>query len=661
MIKRETIQAVYQAANVVDVIQDFVQLKRIGANYKTLSPFTNEKTPSFVVSPQKNIWKCFSTNKGGDAIKFLQEYERLSWPDAIKYVAKKYNITIQYEKSSQEEKEKADKREQLFHALDFYKSLFVKNLWNPHMNAIPMNYLRSRGFDDQTIKAFGLGYARQSRQDQYNQAIKSGIKDEILKELGLVFITDIGQTIDRFRDRIIFPVFSLSGRTTGFGGRVIESKGSIAKYLNSSESEVYQKSKLLYGLFQARQEIRMKDACHIVEGYTDVIKMYQKGIKNVVASAGTALTKEQVRLIGNNTKNIILLFDSDAAGQSAALRSINLILEQGLNVKVCALPKGEDPDSFSTKNTLEDIQEYLEAQSEDFIEFKANQLGIAESDNPTEKAEVINQIIASIAVIPNLIEREFYIKKAAKSFQLDERNLFDAMAQEISKKQRFESRKFTSPILKTVEPTPQKHKEVKTQQSDQLKKSLEELLEDLVLYATREITIDETTKSTENFQYTLTKRKVKVFEKIESLFQEENLFYESEVDQKLFELLIHQCKTQGTLDEQFFSMIGSKNPDFTTRVSHFTMKYEAYPLSQWENQNIAVPTIDQGAEEKINDDLLNLEKLLVEQKIESLEEKFKQLDKKGVFQSKEGNELLRQIVEYNDMKSLISERLERIV
>ncbi|MCY3998362.1 MAG: DNA primase [Flavobacteriaceae bacterium] len=662
MIKRETIQTVYQTANVVDVIQDFIQLKKAGVNYKALSPFTNEKTPSFVVSPQKNIWKCFSTGKGGDSVKFLQEHERLSWPDAIKYLAKKYNITIQYEKSSQQDKEKLDRRERLLHALDFYKSLYEKKLWDTQVNAMPMNYLHNRGFEDQTIKTFGLGYAPKARQEQYDQAIKSGIQEEIVKELGLVYLTEIGQTIDRFRDRIIFPVYSLSGRTSGFGGRIMDSKWGGAKYINSSESEVYQKSHLLYGLFQARQEIRTKDACYIVEGYTDVIKMYQKGIKNVVASAGTALTPQQIRSIGNNTKNVILLFDSDSAGQSAALRSINLILEQGLKVKICALPKGEDPDSFTSKNTLEDVLAYFEAQSDDFIEYKANQLGISETDDPVEKAEVINQIIASIAVIPNFIERDFYIKKTAKTFELDQRNLADALAQQVSKNQRFEKREFAPPALKPVNQP--ERSEDKGHQSDSLKKSLEELLEDLILYAAKEVEFDEITESTQKGGFILEKQKSKVYKRIEKIFQNENLFYENELDQQLFDLLIRQCHIKGNLDEEFFRLLGSENPNFTSRVSAFQMKYEAYPLSKWDEFNVSVPTIDQGAEIKINDDVLSLKKLLIEQKIIALENQVKQLDKtskKGAFQSKEGIEILRKIVKYTDIKTLISNKLQRIL
>ncbi len=662
MIKRETIQTVYQTAHVVDVIQDFIQLKKAGVNYKALSPFTNEKTPSFVVSPQKNIWKCFSTGKGGDSVKFLQEHERLSWPDAIKYLAKKYNITIQYEKSFQQDKEKLDKRERLLRALDFYKSLYEKNLWDTPISAMPLNYLRSRGFEDHTIKTFGLGYAPKARQEQYDQAIKSGIQKEIVKELGLVYVTEIGQTIDRFRDRIIFPVYSLSGRTSGFGGRIIDSKSGGAKYINSTESEVYQKSHLLYGLFQARQEIRTKDACYIVEGYTDVIKMYQKGIKNVVASAGTALTTQQIRLISNNTKNLILLFDSDSAGQSAALRSINLILEQGLKVKICALPKDEDPDSFISKNTLEAIQAYFEAQSDDFIEYKANQLGILETEDLGEKAEVINQIIASIAMIPNFIERDFYIKKTAKTFELDQRNLADALAQQVSKNQRFEKREFPSISLKPLN-EPQK-KEDKGQQSDRLKKSLEELLEDLILYAAREVEFDEITTSTEKGGFMFKKRKSKVYKKIEKIFQNEKLFYENELDQQLFDLLIEQCNRKGHLDEEFFRLLGSKNPNVISRVSAFQMKYEAYPLSKWSELNVSVPTIDGGAELKINEDVLSLKKLLIEQKIIALGNQVKQLDKtskKGAFQSKDGIEILRKIVEYTDIKTLISKQLERIL
>ena len=666
MIKRQTIERVIYTANVVDVIDEFIHLKKSGANYSALSPFTNEKTPSFIVSPSKNIWKCFSSGKGGGALKFLMEHQRLSLPDAVKYLANKYNIEVEYENDSSKKQEEIDHREKLFHALEFYQILFQENLWNPQLNRRPMEYLKSRGFTDEAIKTFGLGYAIQARQVQYDKASRGGYKFEILEELGLVYYTEAGQTIDRFRDRIMFPVYTATGRPTGFGGRVIDSNTSAPKYINSSESQVYKKSRLLYGMYQARREIISKGLCYLVEGYTDVIKLYQKGIKNVVASAGTALTAEQIRLISNATKNIVLLFDSDSAGMSAALRSIDLILEQGLKVKICALPKGEDPDSFSSKYDREDIENYLTNNAVDFIDFKSINLGIDGTEDPVKKAEIIGEIVQSIAVVPNFIEREFYIKKTSKTFKLEERNLFDALAQQLSRNQRKETRKFTPepPPLTADKNETEVSKNQDSLVIDVLSNCMNEILEDLVLYSSLEVEFDDIVNESSSSPPTLEKRIYKVYQKIDKTFQTENLKFRDPLDHNLYELLIDFCNKEGGLESQHLNDIGIENPDYTSRLAEIQMKYELHTLGDWSKYKVVVPTIEDGASTKVNDDLLNLQKLLIQGKIRDLESKIKELDSNSeneAYQSERGTEVLREIVQYNDLKTLISKKLERII
>ncbi len=366
MISRTTIDNVFETARVEEVIGDFVQLKKSGSNFKGLSPFTDERSPSFMVSPVKQIWKDFSSGKGGNAVTFLMEHEHFTYPEAIKYLAKKYGIEIEETEQTNEQKEQASERESLYLVNEFAKQYFHNTLLKTEPGkAIGLSYFKERGFTDETIETFSLGYSIDDWSAFTDAAIKKGYNLEFLGKTGLTIIKEEKQ-FDRFKGRVMFPILSMSGRTLGFGGRILVNDKKAAKYLNSPESEVYHKSKVLYGIYHAKQSIAKEDNCYLVEGYTDVIQFYQRGIQNVVSSSGTALTPEQIRLVNRLTKNITVLFDGDAAGLRASLRGVDLILEQGMNVRICTFPEGEDPDSFAKNNTLEDVQAYLAEQSQGF-------------------------------------------------------------------------------------------------------------------------------------------------------------------------------------------------------------------------------------------------------------------------------------------------------
>ena len=415
MISKDTIDKVFEFSRVEEVISDFIALKKSGANYKGLSPFTNEKTPSFVVSPSKQIWKDFSSGKGGNVIAFLMEHEQFNYPESIRYLANKYNIEIIETVESSENIEERNERESLFIINNFASSFFQdKLLEKKEIN----KYLLDRGLSSNTIKNFNLGYSIDSQNDFYKKAKKNGYSDEYLKETGLVIASD-NKKIDRFRGRIIFPIKSIAGRVLGFGGRIIDSNKKIAKYINSPESKIYNKSKILYGIYESKQFIVKDDTCLLVEGYMDVIQLHEHGIKNVLASSGTSLTKDQIILIKRLTSNIIVLFDGDQAGLSASLRSIDMILEEGLNVKICSFPEGDDPDSFVRKNRKEKMLEFINNESKDFVDFK---LSINEDFKVDEdkKVSVIRNILKSISLIPDTLKQEIYIKKLSAVLEIDE-------------------------------------------------------------------------------------------------------------------------------------------------------------------------------------------------------------------------------------------------
>ena len=405
MISKNTIDRVFEAARVEEVLGDFVQLKKSGSNYKGLSPFSEERTPSFMVSPVKQIWKDFSSGKGGNVVAFLMEHEHFTYPEAIKYLARKYNIEIEETEQNDEQKQQADERESMYLVSEFAASFFQNSLLKTEIGkAIGLSYFKERGFTEETIKKFGLGYSPDEWDAFTSEAIRKGYKLEFLEKTGLSIVKEEKQ-FDRFKGRVMFPIQSMSGRVLGFGGRILSNDKKVAKYLNSPESEIYHKSKVLYGIYHAKQAIAKEDNCFLVEGYTDVIQFNQSGIENVVSSSGTALTPEQIRLINRLTRNITVLFDADPAGLRASIRGIDLILEQGMNVKICTFPEGEDPDSFARKHSEEEIREYLSENSKDFIAFKASLLMAEAKNDPVKKASLIRDIVSSISKIPDQIHQ----------------------------------------------------------------------------------------------------------------------------------------------------------------------------------------------------------------------------------------------------------------
>ncbi len=424
MIDQLTIDKIFTAADVVEVVGEFVKLKKSGQNYKGLSPFTNEKDPSFFVSPAKGIFKCFSSGKGGNAVTFLMEHEKLSYPEALRYLAKKYNIEIIEKEQSAEEIQQKNERESLLAVCTYAHKYYIENLTHTEEGkAVGASYFHQRSYRDDIINKFQLGYSREQRDAFTKTAVEKGYKIEYLTKTGLT-IQKENYAFDRFHGRVIFPIHSLAGQVIGFGGRILKSDEKAAKYINSPESEIYHKSNVLYGLFFAKQSIIKNDNCFIVEGYTDVLSMQQAGVENVVASSGTALTSQQIRLIKRFSKNITVIFDGDEAGIKASLRGIDMILEEDLNVKVLLLPDGEDPDSFAKGKSASELLEYIKENENDFISFKTRLLKKDAETDPLKRATLITEIVRSIAVIPGSITRAVYIKECSKILDVDEKVLY---------------------------------------------------------------------------------------------------------------------------------------------------------------------------------------------------------------------------------------------
>ena len=426
MIDQPTIDRILDAANIVDVVSEFVTLRKRGVNYVGLCPFHTDKTPSFYVSPAKNICKCFACGEGGTAVHFIMKHEQLNYFDALRYLAKKYNIEIQERELTDKEKQRKSDRESMLIVNSWAQQYFTTQLYE-HIEGktVGLRYFAERGFREDTIRKFQLGYSLDQRDALYKEAKKNGYKKEFLEKTGLVIAYDNGGVNDRFRGRVIFPVHTLSGKVVAFGGRVLKKDEKTAKYVNSPESEIYHKSNELYGIFFAKQAIVKADCCFLVEGYTDVISMHQAGIENVVASSGTALTQGQIRLIHRFTSNITVLYDGDAAGIKAALRGIDLLLEDGMNVKVVLLPDGEDPDSFARKHNASQFAEFIKQNETDFIRFKTRLLLDDAGNDPIKRSSLITDIIRTVAIIPDNIARSIYIRECSSMMEIDEQVLLN--------------------------------------------------------------------------------------------------------------------------------------------------------------------------------------------------------------------------------------------
>ena len=429
MIDRNTIEQIMDAAKIEEVVSDFVALRRRGVNMIGLCPFHNEKTPSFTVSPAKNLYKCFGCGKGGKPVHFIMEHEQMSYPDALRWLAKKYHIEIKERELTDEERQAQNIRESMFVINEYAQQFFVDTLHTTQEGeAIGLGYLHRRGLRSETIKKFGLGYSPEKRDTFATTAVKNGYNAELIAKTGVCYSTEDGRLVDRFWGRVIFPVHTISGKVVAFGGRILQNNPKAAKYVNSPESEIYHKSDHLYGLYFAKQAIMQHDRCILVEGYLDVISMHQSGIQNVVASSGTSLTTGQIRLIHRFTNNITLLYDGDKAGIKASLRGIDMLLEEGININVVLLPDGEDPDSYAQSHSTEEFEEYLKRNSVDFIQFKTNLLMDEVGDDPIRRAGLIGDIVKSIAVIPNDILRSEYIKRCSDMLKVSEQLLVSETA-----------------------------------------------------------------------------------------------------------------------------------------------------------------------------------------------------------------------------------------
>ncbi|UNY99106.1 DNA primase [Zhouia spongiae] len=654
MISKETIDKVFETARVEEVIGDFVQLKKSGANFKGLSPFTDERTPSFMVSPVKQIWKDFSSGKGGNAVSFLMEHEHLTYPEAVKYLAKKYNIEIEETELSNEDKEQANERESMYLVSEFAQKYFTSTLWESEAGkAIGLTYFKERGFTNETIKKFQLGYSPDQWEAFTKHALDNAYKLEYLDKTGLTIVKG-EKKFDRFKGRVMFPIHSMSGRVLGFGGRILVNDKKAAKYLNSPESEIYHKSKVLYGLYQAKQSIAKEDNCYLVEGYTDVIQFNQRGIENVVSSSGTALTSEQIRLVNRLTKNITVLFDGDAAGLRASLRGIDLILEQGMNVKVCTFPEGEDPDSFARENGLEDLSLYLQENAQDFIQFKASVLVNEAKNDPVKKADTIRDIINSIAKIPDRIQREVYVQECARIMDISEDVLFNTLAQigkhelrEANKKHKQEQKAFD--VVRNDE---QQFKKIDFQQ--ELERQIIQLL---LLYGNK----------TEDFEDLLLKENEKgelvlepeihtarVFEKIYVDLQQDEVELTNPIFKKIYDELVVALSQ----DENKFSVdsyINHAEPQVASEITSILMEDEKYALHNWDRKDILVKSKTDALSQLVTETILNLRCHLIEKRVEQLQD-----DTIGKNDGS-NSDILEEIMSYHQLRMLLSRKLNRVL
>ncbi|MFB9078881.1 DNA primase [Flavobacterium procerum] len=684
MISQSTIDSVFETARVEEVIGDFVNLKRAGSNFKGLSPFSDERSPSFMVSPAKGIWKDFSTGKGGNSVKFLMEHSQFTYPEAIRYLAKKYNIEIEETEQTDAEKAMTDVRESMYLVSEFAAKYFQDVLVNSEEGkAIGLSYFKERGFTNETIKKFSLGYSPETWDALTKEALGKGYKMEFLEGTGLTIARE-DRPFDRFKGRVMFPIQSMSGRVLGFGGRILTNDKKAAKYLNSPESDIYHKSKVLYGIYQAKQSIAKNNNCYLVEGYTDVIQFHQAGIENVVASSGTALTPDQIRLINRLTRNITVLFDGDAAGLRASIRGIDLILEEGMNVRVCSFPDGEDPDSFARKNSHDELVAYLENNSKDFIQFKASILMGEAKNDPIRKADLIRDMVVSISKIPDRIQREVYIQECARIMDISEQVLVSTLAQliqkdiaEANKKQKQEQKPF-----EVVRNTPQNTgysggdpedprtgppddyypgdsgypTEPQAEKVDILYGFERKVIELLLLYGSVVESFEDVFLRADeegNVKEVSEKREYKVFQKIYLSLQEDEVELSNSLFQDIYNNIIEFYNQNETFSLDKYLM--HLQPEFAQEVTNILMEDEKVVIHNWEGQNIFPKHKNVTIEQNVSDTIFSLRWFLVSKIISELKNSL-------LTEPQEDNsEILGMVVDYSKLLNNFSKKLGRVV
>ncbi len=656
MIAQNTIDTVFETARVEEVIGDFVQLKRAGSNLKGLSPFVDEKSPSFMVSPVKQIWKDFSSGKGGNVVTFLMEHEHFSYPEAIRYLAKKYNIEIEETEQSNEEKEEANEKESMYLVSEFAQQYFHNILTlSEEGKAIGYSYFKERGFTAETIKKFGLGYSPETWDAFTKEALGKGYRLEYLDKTGLTIVKDDKQ-FDRFKGRVMFPIQSMSGRVLGFGGRILTNDKKAAKYLNSPESEIYHKSKVLYGIFHAKQAIAKLDNCYLVEGYTDVIQFNQAGIENVVASSGTALTPDQIRLVNRLTKNITVLFDGDAAGLRASIRGVDLILEAGMNVKVCSFPDGEDPDSFAKKTPYDELVRYLDENAKDFIQFKASLLMRETGNDPIKKAELIRDMVTSISKIPDRIKREVYLQECSRIMDISEQVLVDTLAQMVQKDVADAGKKLKQEQKEKVFEVVKNQEGMQASKVDVLYELERKLIEILLLYGNAvEEFEDVTLKTNEEGEMSEVSEmnNYKVYHRIYLSLQEDEVELANDSFRAIYNHLINYYHQNETFEiEQYLMRL---EPELAREVTNILMEEERETLHNWEIQQIIVKQKNQTISQYVSETILTLRWFLVDRIINDLKNSL------NMEVTADNSEILMMAVDYQKLINTFSKKLGRVM
>ena len=638
MIPKETIDVIFETARIDEVVGDFVQLKKRGVNLLGNCPFHDEKTPSFTVSPAKGIYKCFGCGKGGNSVNFVMDHEHFTYPEALKYLANKYNIFIEETVRTPEQEEAANDRESMFIVSNSANDYFQDQLFNSDEGrAIGLSYFKERGFREETLKKFQLGYNPEKSDAFSTYALKEGYKIEFLDKTGLT-IPKESRNYDRFHGRVMFPIRSLSGRVLGFGGRILKNNVKAAKYLNSPESEIYHKSKVLYGMYYAKNSIVKKNRCLLVEGYTDVISMHQAGMENVVASSGTSLTIDQIKLVKRFTNNITLLFDGDAAGLKAALRGVNLILEAGLNVKIVTFPDGEDPDSYAKKVSSEVLEDYIENQAKDFIEFKCSLLLDEAKEDPIKRAELIKDIAATIALIPDHIARTVYAQTSSKILGIEEQVVFTSIEQSRSGKSLSDAKP-----MQVVRSPKQGVKPL------MLSANLEEstLIRLLVIYGTYSLRFEYLNDAEETEE-----TNISTTEFILSELNEDGIEFTHPIYRKVYEEITTFIQDHKDIPNQKF-FVNHHNPDITQAVSELLS--DKYQLSDWAKKEIIVPTETDKLKEIVVEAVIRFKSKQVKIKIDYMLQKMKNSN----VPEEDRNNFMSDFQKLNELSKFIDKELGR--
>ncbi|MBN9313404.1 MAG: DNA primase [Chryseobacterium sp. 39-10] len=641
MITKETIDKIFAAIRVEEIVGEYVQLKRAGSNFKGLSPFHDEKTPSFVVSPSKQIWKDFSSGKGGNAISFLMEIENFTYPEALRYAAKKYGIEVEENRReyTEDEKQQQTDKELLYKIHEVASDFFQHQLFETEEGrSIGYSYFKERELREEMLRKFQLGYSPEQKNAFTEYALDKGYSKEILEKSGLsVFPENAPNGVDRFRERVMFPIHSFSGRVLGFGARILKNNVKTAKYLNSPETEIYHKSNVLYGLNQGKQAISKNNLCLLVEGYMDVIALHQAGIENVVSSSGTALTAEQIKLIKRLTENVTLLFDGDAAGIKASFRSIDMLLSESMNIRILLFPDGDDPDSFSRKHPQEYVENFIKTQAKDFIDFKAEILLKEAGDDPIRKAEAIRDIVKSVAFVQNALKQEVYLKEISARFALSEQSLFN----ELNVQKQIRNQHSTAPQQRSPQPTVKLEKVADVFETVSPLLVLEEKLVELMLkYGDR--VLDR--KDQEDHEYQIT-----VIEEIIAHLEEDGYVVQSLLNQKIIEEIKIGIAENELRSGDFFKTLMDEN------VAGLVVNalLEPYETSDWSKHQIFFRTEEELVPKIVEDVIYRHKREFVNKIINDL--------KNNLEESQDQDETYRQIMNLNQLRKQLDEKLYRIL